>query len=263
MCAAPFAICPTSPIDPTMSLINEALKKAQRQRHEEQAELSAPMPGGGTRVARRAKSLPTQTIVLLAGGGIALFVLCVVGAVLWINRPAPPRAKPAPVAVAPSAAPAPVSTPPPIVLAPVPAEAKPTPAVATPTTVVTPQKPEPTAPAVAAPEPKISMASARSAPAVELANTTSAEPATSAPARIITVPNLPAAKFEERIQAIVDSWRVAGIRSSATGSRVLLNERVYKLNDVVDRTNGLRLSKIAADQLTFTTSEGIDYVKTF
>ena len=262
MCVAPFAICPTSPIDPTMSLINEALKKAQRQRHEEQAELSAPMPGGGTRVARRAKSLPTQTVVLLAGGGIALFVLCVVGAVLWINRPAPTPAKPAPVAVRPAAPAATISTPP-IVLAPVPAETKPTPAVATPTAVVTPPKPEPTAPAVAAPEPKISMASARSAPAVELANTTSAEPATSAPARIITVPNLPAAKFEERIQAIVDSWRVAGIRSSSTGSRVLLNERVYKLNDVVDRTNGLRLSKIAADQLTFTTPEGIDYVKTF
>jgi hypothetical protein len=77
-----------------MSLINEALKKAQRQRHDEQAELGAPLPGGGARVTRRQKSLSTQTIVLLAGSGIALFVVCVVGAVLWINRPAPTKPGP-------------------------------------------------------------------------------------------------------------------------------------------------------------------------
>ena len=68
---------------------------------------------------------------------------------------------------------------------------------------------------------------------------------------------------EARIQTIVDGWRVAGIRSSGNESKVLLNERVYKLNDIVDRTNGLRLTKIASDQLTFTTADGIDYVKTF
>ena len=240
-----------------MSLINEALKKAQRQRHDEQAELGAPVPGGGARVARRQKSLSTQSIVLLAGSGIALFVVCVVGAVLWINRPAP--AKPAPIKPAP--APSPVvaaPTPPPVVVTPAPVATKPiTPAPTAPTEVSSP-KPAP----VAAPAPTNaapSMASARSAPEVDLAGPTTTEP----PPRVITVPNLPAAKFEERIQTIVDSWRVAGIRSSSTGSRVLLNERVYKLNDIVDRTNGLRLTKIASDQLTFTTADGIDYVKTF
>jgi hypothetical protein len=236
-----------------MSLINEALKKAQRQRHDEQAELGAPLPGGGARVTRRQKSLSTQTIVLLAGSGIALFVVCVVGAVLWINRPAPtkpapPRPEPTPSTVA--AAPA---QPPPLVVTPAPVATKPAAPVE-----VRPPLPAPSAvPAPATPVP--SMTSARSEPVIDLASAPSTEP----PPRVITVPNLPAAKFEERIQTIVDSWRVAGIRSSPSGSRVLLNERVYKLNDVVDRTNGLRLTKIASDQLTFTTAEGIDYVKTF
>lgn len=239
-----------------MSLINEALKKAQRQRHDEQAELSAPMPGGGTRVVRRQKSLSTQTLVLLAGGGIALFVVCVVGAVLWINQPAP--AKPAPNRPAAySVASAPLN-PPPVVATPAPIATKPSARV-----VIAPAEADPPKPPIRldpAPAAALtSMASALSEPIVELAGASNPEPSP----RVITVPNLPAGKFEERIQAIVDGWRVAGIRSSSTGSRVLLNERVYKLNDVVDRANGLRLTKIASDQLTFTTAEGVDYVKTF
>jgi len=240
-----------------MSLINEALKKAQRQRHDEQAELSAPMPGGGPRLARRSKSVSTQTLVLLAGGGIALFVICVVGTVLWINRPAPAKPAAAKPAATPSVVAAPV-TPAPTVASPAAAASKPPAPVAVAAAEVSPPKPAISlVPAPAATLP--SMASARSEPIVDLAGAPNSEPSP----RVITVPHLPAGKFEERIQAIVDGWRVAGIRSSSTGSRVLLNERVYKLNDVVDRTNGLRLTKIASDQLTFTTAEGVDYVKTF
>ena len=239
-----------------MSLINEALKKAQRQRHDEQAGFGAPMPGGGTRVVRRQKSLSTQTLVLLAGGGIALFVVCVVGAVLWINQPAP--AKPAPNRPAASSVTSAPLNPPPVVATPAPIAPKPSaPVVIAPAEADPPKPPIRLDPAPAAA--LTSMASARSEPIVELAGASNPEPSP----RVITVPNLPAGKFEERIQAIVDGWRVAGIRSSSTGSRVLLNERVYKLNDVVDRANGLRLTKIASDQLTFTTAEGVDYVKTF
>ncbi|MBC7369852.1 MAG: hypothetical protein H7343_24065, partial [Undibacterium sp.] len=75
-----------------MSLINEALKKAQRQRNEEQADLIAPMPGGGgsgAPLVKRTSARSTQSIMLLATGGIALFVVCVVVSVIWINRPAP------------------------------------------------------------------------------------------------------------------------------------------------------------------------------
>lgn len=241
-----------------MSLINEALKKAQRQRHEEQAELGAPMPGGGPRVVRRQKSLSTQTLVLLAGSGIALFVVCVVGAVLWINRPTP--VKPAPGKPAPAATPvvaAPVN-PPPVIITPAPVAAKPAaPGSLAPLAATPPQSATGPAPAPAPVLP--SMASARSAPEIDLAGSANTEP----PPRVISVPNLPAAKFEERIQTIVDGWRVAGIRSSGNESKVLLNERVYKLNDIVDRTNGLRLTKVAADQLTFTTADGIVYVKSF
>ena len=54
-----------------MSLINEALKQAQRQRAKEQADLAAPMPGSsGPTMRRSGPNLSNQTLVLLAGGGI-------------------------------------------------------------------------------------------------------------------------------------------------------------------------------------------------
>jgi hypothetical protein len=38
---------------------------------------------------------------------------------------------------------------------------------------------------------------------------------------------------------------------------------VYRLNDVVDYTLGLRLTKVTADGLTFTDANGTTYVKNF
>ena len=68
---------------------------------------------------------------------------------------------------------------------------------------------------------------------------------------------------DERVAAFVDAVRVTGIRSSGADSRVLMNERVYRVNDVVERTLGVRLIKAAADSLTFADSRGVTYVKNF
>ncbi|MBC7366266.1 MAG: hypothetical protein H7343_05545 [Undibacterium sp.] len=118
------------------------------------------------------------------------------------------------------------------------------------------------------------MSSARSPPISDLATPSRAEsPPT--PARELapsfartadplpTEPAVIAGKFDERIQTLVDGFRVAGIRASGTGSKVLLNEKVFKINDIVDRTNSLRLTQVTNDSLTFTTPGGVTYVKNF
>jgi hypothetical protein len=43
----------------------------------------------------------------------------------------------------------------------------------------------------------------------------------------------------------------------------LMNERVYRVNDIVERTMNIRLVKAAADNLTFSDSRGVIYVKRF
>ena len=67
----------------------------------------------------------------------------------------------------------------------------------------------------------------------------------------------------DRINTYVDKVRVTGIRTSESGSKVLMNDHVYRINDIVDRKLGLRLVKIASDSLTFADASGATYVKNF
>jgi hypothetical protein len=260
-----------------MSLINEALKKAQRQRNEE-AELAAPMPGGGGRSAQRSHGLSTQSLVLLATVGIALFVVCVVMSVIWINRPSPSQTLPVkPLASVKSTAGfsgtalAPIVVP----IADSPRLAEPVAAAIT-APVTAPSSVIKSAPVQTAPAAPTAptMSSARSAPVSDLATSTRVDSSPAAPRELAPsfaratdpiAPALPSpiGKFDERIQSLVERFRVAGIRASGLDSKVLLNEKVYKINDIVDRTNGLRLTQVANDSLTFTTPDGITYVKNF
>jgi hypothetical protein len=40
-----------------------------------------------------------------------------------------------------------------------------------------------------------------------------------------------------------------------------MNDRVYRLNDFVDRALGVRLTKVTRESLTFTDANGVTYVK--
>ena len=42
-----------------------------------------------------------------------------------------------------------------------------------------------------------------------------------------------------------------------------MNERVYRVNDIVDRALGVRLTKVAVDSLTFSDANGVSYIKYF
>jgi len=66
-----------------------------------------------------------------------------------------------------------------------------------------------------------------------------------------------------RSNAIVDGLRISGIRASATDPKVLMNERVYRLNGVIDHAIGLRLKEINTNNLVFIDETGATYVRNF
>jgi hypothetical protein len=66
---------------------------------------------------------------------------------------------------------------------------------------------------------------------------------------------------DPRIQAFVDILRIAGVKRAGAESRVLLNDRVYRLNDIVDRSLSVRLIKVEGNSLTFSDAAGFTYVK--
>jgi hypothetical protein len=248
-----------------MSLINEALKKAQRARHG--GTEPTPVALGG--VERREQPRSAKSTLLLAAGAIVLVVLSIVVTALWLNRPS----KPATVAttkvssagsttapetsttdVAPSK-PTVVSLPP---LSPLPDAAKAAPtAKATTAASSTPETPPLQQGSQVASLP----------PAPPVAGSPILPAPTTLPASTATTPGpepaAPTGKPDERIHQFVESIRVTGIRASGGDSKVLMNDRVYRVNDLVERTLGVRLTKVANDSLTFTDSNGVTYVKYF
>jgi hypothetical protein len=216
-----------------MSLINDALKKAARLRAEEQADLVPPMPGGGRgRVARQREPIRTQTIVLIAGAAVALIVVsAVITGVLMTGKPAP---KPI---VAERSMPAPAPTTPPLKVA---VQA---PTIQVPTPRLSPP-PAPTPTPTAAPKPPEAAASVAQAPA--------AVPAAQA-----------TQSHNEMIQGIVERFHISGARSAGADSKALIDGHVYKVNEVVDRSVGLRLVRVEPDRLTFADSDGGTYVRSF
>lgn len=235
-----------------MSLINEALKKAQRQRHGD-----APVAAGEDgRVAKRAQPKSATSMVILVAGAVVLVALSIVATTLWLTRPSTPAvasAKPAtPAAKAPDSGNAPV------VVVPVITPAAPPPATSTAPAPAAPSKPEGKSPSTdAAPGSNATPPSpGTAAPSAE------AKPA---PAAAPANPEEPAAppKPNEQIHKFVEALHVTGIRSSGTESKVLMNDRVYRVNDIVDRTLGVRLTQVSPDSLTFTDANGATYVKYF
>ena len=68
---------------------------------------------------------------------------------------------------------------------------------------------------------------------------------------------------DPRAHAFIDAVKVKGILPSGTDSRVLMNDRVFRVNDIVERNLGIRLTKVESNALTFTDSNGAVYVKNF
>jgi hypothetical protein len=210
-----------------MSLINDALKKAARQRAEEQGEVMPPMPGGG-RVARRGEPMRKQTLVLVVAAAVALVVVSVV--ITGILMTGKPEAK-GPVAASPL-----------------------------PETIV----PAPGKGVVQAPVVAVSLAPTAAPIAIAVPTPT---PAPTAPAPETPTPPPKAAEsaqtHSDRVQGIVDGFHISGVRTAGAGSKALVDGHIYKLNDIVDKSIGLRLIKVDEDHLTFVDRDGNTFVRNF
>ena len=222
-----------------MSLINEALKKAQRDRHLENLPASA--AGNSRATARTAAGPSKSTLLLIATGVFVLFVVAVVGAVLFINRE--PAAKVTPGRASASVPPASQSRPAetvspaasPIIAAPAPVSPPP-PAAVPPTIVI-------------------------SLPSVAAAKSESVSPAV-APVKADAPPPAPAAeKFDPRLQTMVDGWHINLVRVAGPDSRLFMNGTSYRIGDTIDRASGLKLTEVSTTTLTFTDSAGSTYSK--
>jgi hypothetical protein len=62
---------------------------------------------------------------------------------------------------------------------------------------------------------------------------------------------------------MVDAFHISGVRTAGAGSKALVDGHVYRLNDVIDKTVGLKLVKVDEDHLTFVDRDGNSYVRNF
>ncbi|MCU0792404.1 MAG: hypothetical protein MUE42_06045 [Opitutaceae bacterium] len=243
-----------------MSLINEALKKAQRQRSLDAAPLSSAPSGVAaaavtTHVA--AATLKRRRHAPLWFGLALLTIGAVATALIMRYGFTPPPATPlAPAASA--ALPAPAAEPAaPIAVAPVadttPQIVLPSLAAPAPTAPVAPAAARPVEPAPATPPAPVATPVAAPAPAPS-----------PAPLPVSPVVALPApAESAARIYAFLNEARLTGVRGLDAQARVLMNERVYRLNDVVSPELGLRLSAVRPGLLVFTDAQGRTYEKPY
>jgi hypothetical protein len=72
-----------------------------------------------------------------------------------------------------------------------------------------------------------------------------------------------AVKLDSKAIAYIDNLRIAGIRASATDSKVLMSDHVYRVGDIVEHDLGLKLTGITANSLTFEDERGGRYTRNF
>jgi len=258
-----------------MSLINDALKRAARQRQADQAGYAPPVPGqtgGGHAVTHRGKPLGSQALILIVAGAAALIVVSVVITVYLLRDDPAPRPTPLPPAapiVATTAQTAPATdTAPQVVLQIPPSGPAPT------ETVAAEPKPQPTPPTTTPVAQEIVTTPAPAAgvpvstPAQPAATTAAqplaptAGPAQPSPAAASTpAPVAPAVTPDQQVLVYLDNLRIMGVRFSGLDSKVLIGDRVYRINDVIERNFGLKLVEVQPDRLYFVDARGVTYAK--
>ncbi|MBC8040362.1 MAG: hypothetical protein H7Y06_07465 [Opitutaceae bacterium] len=63
------------------------------------------------------------------------------------------------------------------------------------------------------------------------------------------------------VYEFLEKLRVSGVRASATDPKVIMNDRVFRLNDIVDKTLQLRLTRVDNSALIFSDASGFEYRK--
>lgn len=231
-----------------MSLINDALKKAQRQRGDTAAPAptalsAAPMPGPLSAAPSRNPSPASRPQFLLIGAGAALGLLLSLGAIFLFRPSASEPAAPAPTSAAAPAEQPPASTA---------TTSQPPAAVAQTSHTAAPAAPAPSLPSVNTPPP------VREEPQII---TVSTQPA--APLQETAKPAGPPPRPALQLIHAVEAFRIAGVRASGADSKVLMNDRVYRIGDVVDHALGIRITAVTANSVTFADESGATCTRNF
>jgi hypothetical protein len=207
-----------------MSLISDALKKAQRQR-------SMPGEGGlmaGGRGHRRGPKSPGPALALGAAALVAIIAVAVAVTITFLQPDPEEIAARINAARTPAAEPAPNA---------------PTPETRV---IVLPTLPK-SEPAAAAPT--VAVENAAPAPSEPVGSPPATPPAVARPSVVI--------------QQYIDDLVITAValRSVATDNRALIGSRVYAANEIVDRALGLRLVEINETTLVFQDANGARYVR--
>ncbi len=230
-----------------MSLISEALKKAQRQRTSE-------VPGGeGPRIVIRRGATPAAKQVLFLAGGVVIAVVAAAIIAVVMLRPSEEEIA-ARVALAA-------------------AKAK----TAPPAKNATSEPAGPTGPAgqiaLAATSANPAAAKSEAPPPIIVLNlprsgaAAAAVPLAPAPERPALVPAAAAATNRGgspgALQDYVDTLRITtwSAAPAPADSKVMINGKVYRINDEVDRALGLKLTDVKADRIIFTDEHGTAWVR--
>ena len=75
--------------------------------------------------------------------------------------------------------------------------------------------------------------------------------------------NTPKPKPDATIIDFLEASRVTGVRVSGDRSKVVMNNRVYRLNSIVDMRTNLKIVKILNDEIVLVDESGIQYRKQF
>jgi hypothetical protein len=87
---------------------------------------------------------------------------------------------------------------------------------------------------------------------------TPVKPAVAKPApSVATAPLVP----DQQVLIFLDNLKILGVRFSGIDSKVLIGDRVFRVNDVIERNFGLRLVEVQPDRLFFVDAKGIAYTK--
>lgn len=216
-----------------MSLINDALKKAQNRHGEPTPPASGAAGPAAIPSAPRKGKTPFAKLVVI-GVVLTLCVTLLSVSLTWfiLRDDSLPRA-------ASSGNPAAQTTPPPA-------------SVAT-------NQPNPIQPTLAPSLPPAGETPAPIPPVVAPAT-----PPDPAPVAVTPPPDAaPTIKLGTRVQSFIDRLRVTSIRISDTGNKAILNDRLFRVNDLVEPTLGLRLTAIEPSVLTFTDENGATYLRHF
>lgn len=265
-----------------MSLINQALKKAQRIRPEDASTRAAPK--GYTMGLRptHTESQPTfKALHWVVGGGILVAgIVAAVALTIVLMSP-----KPEPISEPPGEGPVRVQ------IALPQQTVKPVTDAADSITPILPKEspadPPADAPSIVykgagpvsetekqAHSPKEPAPAASSEPVPEEARPVMPEPVTEQPVRIGKAEEedrppppppepLPGAQPDPTVLAFLKSSRISGVKVAGVHSRLLMNNQIYKVGDTAQPETQLRITEIKNNEVLFVDESGIQYRKQF